>query len=164
MCAALVCMAVFVQGFRLASEAPFWALGPPCVQCAFLYRACARFCTGPVYSWSGRCPALRGLSPLWLLGLRPMGAWSWRLLLPLRVGGASLRRASVFSCPALVRVLGLAFSVAGGRRCPALRFSVACPRTRTLLCLTRKKEIGYVFFLGSIRVLLVNKIRTMIFF
>ena len=97
-------------------------------------------CTGPVYSCSGRCPALRGLSPLWLLGLRPLGAWSWGLLLPLRVGGASLRRASVFSCPALVRVLGLAFSVAGGRCCPALHFSVACPWTRTMLCLTRKKK------------------------
>jgi hypothetical protein len=70
----------------------------------------------------------------------PLGAWSWRPLLPLRVGGASRRSAPVFPCLALVRVSGLVFSVAGWCCCPALRFSVACLWTRTMLCLARKKK------------------------
>ena len=47
-------------------------LCPPVSSARFLYRASARFCTGPAYSRSGRCPTLRGLPPLRSLGLRPL--------------------------------------------------------------------------------------------
>ena len=61
---------------------------------------------------------------------------------PRPLAGGVESSAPVFPRQALVRVLGHVFSVAGWRCCPALRFSVACTWTRTMLCLERKVALS----------------------
>ena len=79
-------------------------------------------------------------------GTSPLGLES-RLELR-RDGGAATRRLrecgrqrarGVRALRNLVRVSGRVCSVAGWRCCPALRFSVACTLTRTMLC--KKKRV-----------------------
>ena len=100
-------MAVSVQGLRIASAAPFWALGPPCVQRAFLYRACAQL-LGPL-------PRFARAFPVVVVGSVAVGC----VVVEASASSSGRGNASVFPCLALVLVSGRVFSVAGWRCCPA---------------------------------------------
>ena len=73
MCAAHVCMAVVVQGFRIASEASFWG------SCAPLCTVRV-FCTGPARVFvQGLCTVAQAAAPLCVgfprCGRRVCGRW-----------------------------------------------------------------------------------------